>query len=128
MKARYPELALVGWQHGYYPPETEGEIVGEIRRARPDLLFVGMGTPMKEFWLHRNQYEIGVPFAMGVGGSFDVLVGRVRRAPRWAQEAGLEWLWRLAQEPRRMWRRYLIGNPYFVWLVLRDAVRRMAVK
>ena len=124
LRRDYPAIRLMGWHHGYFSLEEEDSIVREIRQLNPDIVFVGMGTPKKEFWLRRNVAKIGVPFAMGVGGSFDVLAGLVKRAPNWAQNAGLEWLWRLAQEPRRMWRRYLLGNPHFMWLVASEKIHQ----
>lgn len=123
-RADYPGLEIAGWHHGYFGLDDEKEIAGQIRVAKPDILFAGMGTPQKEYWLRRNVPVIEVPFSMGVGGSFDVVAGLVKRAPNWAQNAGLEWLWRLVQEPKRLWRRYLLGNPYFVWLVARELVRK----
>jgi N-acetylglucosaminyldiphosphoundecaprenol N-acetyl-beta-D-mannosaminyltransferase len=122
LQARHPSLKVAGYHHGYWT--DHGEIVRTIRRAEPHYLFLGIPSPRKEFWLSTNLKQLGVPFAMGVGGSFDVIAGVHRRAPRWACEHGLEWLWRLAQEPRRMWRRYLIGNSQFLALVLRESLRR----
>ena len=81
-------------------------------------MFVGMPSPRKEYWLAENLDALGVPFSMGVGGSFDVYAGAVRRAPVWMQRMGLEWAYRFVQEPRRMWRRYLLGNLLFVRLVV----------
>jgi len=123
--ADYPGIELVGWHHGYFSEEEESQIAASIRKLRADIVLVGMGTPQKEFWLKRNVPRIGAAFSMGVGGSFDVIAGVVKRAPTWAQDAGMEWFWRLLQEPRRMWRRYLIGNSYFIWLVARQKLRRM---
>lgn len=125
LTATYPGIQISGWHHGYFRPADEPQIVEEIRQSKADILFVGMGTPQKEYWLQRNVPQLDVPFCMGVGGSFDVLAGVVKRAPVWAQEMGLEWLWRLIQEPRRMWRRYLLGNVQFVWLVGRERARRL---
>lgn len=121
-QARHPSLKVAGYHHGYWTDDAK--IIGLIRDARPDYLFVGIPSPRKEFWLSANLERLGVPFAMGVGGSFDVIAGVHRRAPHWACEHGLEWLWRLVQEPRRMWRRYLIGNSLFVALLLRERLRR----
>jgi N-acetylglucosaminyldiphosphoundecaprenol N-acetyl-beta-D-mannosaminyltransferase len=112
-RARYPGLAVAGWRDGYFAQEEEAALCEQIRRARPDILLVAMGTPAKERWIHRHLHELGVPVCHGVGGSFDVVAGRVRRAPRLVQNAGGEWLWRLFQEPRRLWRRYLATNGRF---------------
>ncbi|HEY6039887.1 MAG TPA: WecB/TagA/CpsF family glycosyltransferase, partial [Kofleriaceae bacterium] len=95
-----------------------------VRAAKPDILFLGFGTPAKEYFMHRHYRALGVPFVMGVGGSFDVYAGLVARAPRWMQRAGLEWAFRLAQEPRRMWKRYLVGNTRFVKIVARELARK----
>jgi N-acetylglucosaminyldiphosphoundecaprenol N-acetyl-beta-D-mannosaminyltransferase len=84
------------------------------------MLFVGMPSPKKEYWLAENLERLGVPFTMGVGGSFDVYAGITKRAPLWVQRCGLEWAVRLLQEPRRMWTRYLISNTRFSWLVLKE--------
>ena len=117
-QARHPGLKVAGSHHGYWTDDRE--IIRIIRQAKPDYLFMGIPSPRKEFWLAANLKQLSVPFAMGVGGSFDVMAGIYRRAPRWACDHGLEWLWRLVQEPRRMWRRYLIGNSQFAALVVRE--------
>lgn len=114
----YPTLQIVGAHHGYW--HDDAVIVDAIRAAKPHFLFVAIPSPRKEFWLHEHLAELDVPFAMGVGGAFDVVAGKVRRAPRWVQRAGCEWLYRFAQEPRRMWRRYLVGNCRFAWITLQE--------
>ena len=111
---RHPGLAVAGVRDGYFGPGEEPEVVERIRRSGAAMLFVGMPSPFKETFLERNRAALGVPVLMGVGGSFDVLAGYVRRAPRLLQSAGLEWLWRLAMEPRRLWRRYLVSNALFL--------------
>ncbi len=121
---RYPGLVVAGTQHGYFAPQREDQVVEQINDAKPDMLFLAMGSPHKEFWLDRNWERLDVGFAMGVGGSIDVIAGRYPRAPRWMQRAGLEWLHRLALEPRRMWRRYLVGNTNFLRILLSHMVRR----
>lgn len=98
---------------------TEWDVVERIRTARPDLLFVALGAPKQERFIARHKKALGVPVAMGVGGSFDVIAGRVARAPVWMQRLHLEWLGRLIKEPRR-WRRMLV-LPRFAWLVWRKA-------
>ncbi len=113
----HPRLVIAGRHHGYF--DDDEAVADEIRRSGARLLFVAISSPRKEFFLSRNLERIGPLFAMGVGGSFDLLAGVTRRAPRWMQDAGLEWLFRLIQEPRRMWRRYLIGNARFLGLTLR---------
>jgi len=118
----YPGLQLAGARDGYFDDDEAATVADEIRAAAPDILFVAMPSPKKEYWLARYGKLIGVPFVMGVGGAVDVLAGQTRRAPRWLQRVGLEWLYRLLQEPRRMVGRYLIGNLRFCMLVLRHLV------
>ncbi len=121
---RHPGLAVVGHRDGYFKAAEHEAIVEDIRRCAPHFLFVGMPSPFKEVFLHRYRDQLGVPVTMGVGGSFDVLAGQIRRAPRWMQSAGMEWGWRLMMEPRKMWKRYLTTNSEFLWLVARDVVAR----
>lgn len=119
-KEMTPRLNVAGWHHGYYWREEGGEekVVEDIRTSGAQLLFVGMTSPRKEKFIDRHRESLAVPFVMGVGGSFDVLAGKVKRAPRWMQRAGLEWFYRLIQEPKRMWRRYLTTNTRFGMLLL----------
>lgn len=93
-------------------------LASRVRAAQPDLIFVGLGSPKQEYWIERHMGSIPGAVMMGVGGSFDMLSGDVPRAPRWMQRAGLEWAFRLLVEPRRLWRRYLLGNMQFVQIVL----------
>ena len=120
LKGKYPKLQLAGWRNGYWSADDEPTVVQEIKRARPDVLCMAVGSPKQELFLHKWKKEMQVPFVMGVGGSFDVTAGVLKRAPRWMQDAGLEWLFRLAQEPRRLWRRYLIEDMAFFRLVWRE--------
>ncbi len=115
----YPGLMLAGFHHGYFGPDEEAAVAARVRQAGPHLLFTGMGFPRDQKWLHRWKGELGVPVAMGVGGSFDVLAGVVRRAPVWMRKAHIEWLYRLIQQPNR-WRRMLV-LPRFAVEVLRVA-------
>ncbi len=124
LRERLPRLRVAGSHHGYFRPDEEPELVRTIRAAEPDILFVGMGTPAKEYWIDRNFRDVGAPVSMGVGGSFDVLSGLVKRAPRWMQRLGMEWFYRLLQEPRRLWRRYLITTSIFIWEVMVRALGR----
>jgi N-acetylglucosaminyldiphosphoundecaprenol N-acetyl-beta-D-mannosaminyltransferase len=121
---KYPGLVVAGYRNGYWKPEEEAGVVEQIRAARADLLFVAISSPKKEHFLGQYQAQMGVPFSMGVGGTFDVAVGRVKRAPLWMQKAGLEWFYRFLQEPRRMFRRYFIEDMAFVWLFLKEAAAR----
>lgn len=119
----HPALRIAGARDGYFTDEAE--VIAQLRAARPDIVFLGFGTPAKEYFMHRRYREVGAPFVMGVGGSFDVYAGLVRRAPLFLQRAGLEWAFRLAQEPRRMWKRYLVGNSRFISIVLRELARKV---
>jgi N-acetylglucosaminyldiphosphoundecaprenol N-acetyl-beta-D-mannosaminyltransferase len=116
---RHPRLSIAGRHNGYFRADQEIGIADAIRESGARLLLVGISSPMKERFLARNLERLGPLLAMGVGGSFDVWAGKTTRAPEWMQHAGLEWFYRFAQEPRRMWRRYLVGNLRFAWMVLR---------
>ncbi len=121
---RYPALVLAGVRDGYWQgKDAEAGVVRQVRDSRADLLFVAISSPRKEQFLGLYQAEMRIPFAMGVGGSFDVAIGRVKRAPAWMQKAGLEWFFRFLQEPRRMFRRYFIDDMAFIWLVVKEAAR-----
>ena len=123
IERRHPGIRIVGKHHGYYRQDEEATVIGEIASVRPDLLFVALETPQKELFVARLDGVLPLPFAMGVGGSFDVLAGRRNRAPVWMQRAGLEWLFRFVQEPRRLARRYVVSNTLFVALVLRELMQ-----
>jgi len=114
---RYPGLRVAGCYAGSPRPEEEDEIVDWVRAANPDVLFVAYGAPRQDLWIARNQARIGVPVALGIGGSLDYVAGVVRRAPRWMQQAGLEWFYRLIREPSRLRRQLVI--PWFATLVLK---------
>jgi N-acetylglucosaminyldiphosphoundecaprenol N-acetyl-beta-D-mannosaminyltransferase len=113
---RYPGLVVAAWRDGYFGPADHPAIVEDIRGARPHLLFVGMPSPFKETFVQNHRDRLDVPVIMGVGGSFDVLAGAIRRAPRLMQRVGMEWFWRLLMEPRKLWKRYLTTNSEFLWL------------
>lgn len=122
--ARYPGLTIAGYRNGYWKPEEEAQVVEQIAAAKADILFVAISSPKKEAFLASYQAAMKIPFAMGVGGTFDVAVGLVKRAPVWMQNAGLEWFYRFLQEPWRMFRRYFIDDMAFVALFAREWVRR----
>lgn len=119
-----PALRIAGYRNGFWRPEEERDVVAQVAATKPTLLLVAIPSPRKETFLARHLDALGATFAMGVGGSFDVVAGVTRRAPRWMQRAGLEWSYRLLQEPRRMFRRYLVGNTRFLLLTLAELVRR----
>ncbi|OGC05287.1 hypothetical protein A2V82_03305 [candidate division KSB1 bacterium RBG_16_48_16] len=126
LKQRHPSLQIAGFRNGYYDsPESEREVINDIARSQADILLIGMSSPKKEKWVRRHFHDLNVTVVHGVGGSFDILGGLTKRAPAWMQKTGLEWLYRLIQEPRRLWRRYLIGNAAYTFLVMKALVRRM---
>jgi N-acetylglucosaminyldiphosphoundecaprenol N-acetyl-beta-D-mannosaminyltransferase len=124
LAAQYPGLRIVGTQHGYFdktPGSVENEaVVRCIRLARPHILYVGFGVPTQERWLWENWDRLEVKVGIAVGAMLDFVAGATPRGPRWMTNHGLEWLTRLATEPRRLWRRYLIGNPLFFYRVLKQ--------
>jgi N-acetylglucosaminyldiphosphoundecaprenol N-acetyl-beta-D-mannosaminyltransferase len=121
--SKYPGLRVAGYRNGYFDASESAAIAELIKQSSTDLLFVAMGSPAQERWITSNLEATGARFALGVGGSFDHVTGLARRAPGWMQRSGLEWLYRLIREPRRLWRRYLVGNSIFLWLVLRQRLR-----
>ncbi len=125
---RWPGVRIAGWRDGFYSVAEEGEVAAAVRESRADLLLVARGVPAQDLFIDRYLPQLGVSVAMGVGGLFDFVSGRVRRAPMWMRETGLEWIFRLLQEPGRMWRRYLVGNLSFLARVAlqRAGLRRPA--
>jgi N-acetylglucosaminyldiphosphoundecaprenol N-acetyl-beta-D-mannosaminyltransferase len=122
----YPRLRIAGSHHGYAElgsPQNE-RVIEDINAADPDILLVGMGTPKQELFIDRYAHRLGADVLWTVGALFDYIAGRVPRAPRWLADNGLEWIFRLAIEPHRMWRRYLLGNPAFLWMVAEEARAR----
>ncbi|MDB5078049.1 MAG: anti-sigma-factor antagonist and glycosyl transferase [Chloroflexi bacterium] len=122
LQQRFPGLRIAGT---YSPPTTEPadqeQCVRMVRAAQPDMLFVAFGAPKQDEWICQHQDRLDVPVCMGVGGSFDMLTGNVRRAPLWIQRRGLEWLYRLVQEPRRLWKRYIVHDlPVFARLMFQS--------
>ena len=124
-RRKLPRLQVAGYRNGYWKPEEEAGIVKLIADSRPQLLFVAISSPEKERFLGRYQTEMKVPFAMGVGGTFDVVAGKVKRAPAWMQKWSLEWFYRFLQEPRRMFKRYFIDDMYFFWLLFKELSRKL---
>lgn len=119
-KEKYPNLIVSGYRNGYFGPEDDNAIVEDMKNSNAKILFVAFSSPKKEYWLSKNIDKINIPFCMGVGGSFDIVAGKTERAPKWMQDIGLEWFYRFIQEPRRMWKRYLIGNLKFIYYVLKE--------
>jgi len=126
LAAEYPGLEIAGMQDGYFRPEDETAVVAAINASGADCLFVAMPTPRKERFLKRHRAILTPSFVMGVGGSFDVYGGKVKRAPRLVQALGMEWLFRVLQEPRRLWRRYYETNTAYAGLLWREYRRARA--
>ncbi len=128
LRERFPNLRIAGAHHGYFdktPGSAENEgVIQKINSARPNILFVGFGMPLQERWLSENWPRLDVNVAFTCGALFDYVSGDLRRSPKWLNDHGLEWLGRLIIEPRRLWRRYLIGNPLFLWRVLKQRLRQ----
>ncbi|WP_277352263.1 WecB/TagA/CpsF family glycosyltransferase [Paraburkholderia aromaticivorans] len=117
----HTELIIAGFHHGYFW-DDEAAIVKRIRDSGARMLFVAITSPKKENFINRWKDQLGVDFVMGVGGTFDVVAGKVRRAPVWMQRAGMEWLYRVIQEPTRMWKRYLVTNSIFAVMLVRALI------
>ncbi|UQO37159.1 WecB/TagA/CpsF family glycosyltransferase [Burkholderia cepacia] len=124
VSAKYPMLRIAGIHHGYFW-DDERTVVDQIRASGAKLLFVAITSPRKENFINRWKSQLGVDFVMGVGGTFDVVAGRVKRAPLWMQRSGLEWAFRVIQEPGRMWRRYLSTNSRFLVMLTGAYVSRL---
>jgi N-acetylglucosaminyldiphosphoundecaprenol N-acetyl-beta-D-mannosaminyltransferase len=122
----YPRLSVVGSHHGYFEIGSphDARVIEDINGRRPDIVLVGMGTPKQELWVERHSTDIDTDVLWTVGALFDYVSGRIPRAPSWLADNGLEWIFRLAIEPQRMWRRYLLGNPVFISRVLTQARER----
>ncbi|WP_299363784.1 WecB/TagA/CpsF family glycosyltransferase [Winogradskyella sp.] len=121
----YSKNIIAGYRNGYFTKEEEPLIAQQISESNANILFVAISSPKKELFLYNNKALLErLNFIMGVGGSFDVVSGKVKRAPIWMQKAGLEWFYRFIQEPKRMWKRYLIGNTKFIYLVLKEKFKR----
>jgi N-acetylglucosaminyldiphosphoundecaprenol N-acetyl-beta-D-mannosaminyltransferase len=124
-KEKYSPKIIAGYRNGYFTKEEEPKIAKEIAESGANILFVAITSPKKENFLYENRETLKVVnFIMGVGGSFDVVSGLVKRAPLWMQRSGLEWFYRLIQEPKRMWKRYLIGNSKFIFLILKEKFKK----
>jgi N-acetylglucosaminyldiphosphoundecaprenol N-acetyl-beta-D-mannosaminyltransferase len=122
MAGRYPGIVVSGCRDGYFSPAEEADVIQQVRRSQSDLLLVAFGAPRQDVWVDQHLAELGVKVAVGVGGLLDFFGGRIPRAPRWIRRLGMEWCYRLYQEPRRLARRYLLGNPVFLARVLRERV------
>jgi N-acetylglucosaminyldiphosphoundecaprenol N-acetyl-beta-D-mannosaminyltransferase len=118
LQSKYPKLQVVGTHTPPFRPLTPAELTdlqAQVATARPDIIWVGLSTPKQENFMSANLDGLDVPVMIGIGAAFDLISGKVRQSPRWIQRTGFEWLYRLIQEPRRLWKRYLKNNPLFVW-------------
>jgi N-acetylglucosaminyldiphosphoundecaprenol N-acetyl-beta-D-mannosaminyltransferase len=117
---RFPRLQIVGVCDGFFQENGTGgaDLIAEINRAKPHVLFVGMGVPRQEKWLAAQRSIIDAPVCWAIGALFDYVAGVERRVPKWLASMGLEWFWRLMIDPKGKWRRYLIGNPLFLYRIL----------
>jgi len=123
-KTQYAEDIIAGYRNGYFDKGAEEKIAKKIADSGANMLFVAITSPKKEIFLNTYKKHLqNINFIMGVGGSFDVIAGKVKRAPLWMQNFGIEWLYRVIQEPKRMWKRYLIGNTKFILLVVKEFFR-----
>lgn len=116
-------LNIVGWRNGFFKNNELIYIIDDINKKETDILFVALGTPAKEYFLYDNKEALKCKFAVGVGGAFNIIAGVSKRAPLWVQECGMEWFYRILQEPRRMWKRYAKTNPVFIWMVAKEYIR-----
>jgi N-acetylglucosaminyldiphosphoundecaprenol N-acetyl-beta-D-mannosaminyltransferase len=123
VKAKFPRINIVG---SYAPgmlklkEKEQRGVIETINSAKPDVLWVGLGSPKQDYWMSLHRLDLSAPVLIGVGAAFDFLAGVKKQAPKWMQKFGLEWLFRLMCEPKRLWRRYLIGNSKFIWLVIKS--------
>jgi N-acetylglucosaminyldiphosphoundecaprenol N-acetyl-beta-D-mannosaminyltransferase len=124
LRAKYPNVKIAGTRNGFFKEPDWPDVVKSIRDAKADLLLVGMPAPFKEVWCEEHREALATPVMLGVGGAFDVMAGFVPRAPLVMQEAGMEWAWRLAMEPKKLWKRYLKTNSAFIALLGKTLLRR----
>lgn len=127
LKVLFPEISIAGAYSPPFRPLTEAEdkaIVEMINKAAPDVLWVGIGCPKQELWMYHHGKKLNIPVMAGVGAAFDFLAGAKPQAPRWIRDNGFEWLFRLVTEPKRLWRRYLINYPLFVYYLLAGLVSK----
>jgi N-acetylglucosaminyldiphosphoundecaprenol N-acetyl-beta-D-mannosaminyltransferase len=124
-KKKYSPTIIAGYRNGYFTPKQEAQIAKDISDSDAQMLFVGISSPQKEHFLHKHKETLkNINLIMGVGGSFDVMAGVTKRAPLWMQRIGMEWFFRFLQEPKRMWKRYLVGNISFIYLVFKERFKK----
>jgi len=121
-RTKFDGLNISGWHHGYFTDHDA--IIRNINETAPDIIFIALGFPRQEKWIYHNIDRLNIKVAICVGGIFDILSGKKKRAPLCLQTIGMEWFWRLIHEPRRLWRRYLLGNPKFICLFLQEMLKK----
>jgi len=124
LQIKFPKIEIAGYHHGYFNDNESAKVASLIKDSKADMLFLGISSPKKELFSEKYVDFMKVPYTFGVGGVFDILAGVTKRAPLWMQNSGLEWFYRFIQEPRRMWKRYLIGNSLFIYYVLKEKFTR----
>jgi N-acetylglucosaminyldiphosphoundecaprenol N-acetyl-beta-D-mannosaminyltransferase len=124
LKQRFPSLSVAGFHNGFFGHNEEDSIISDIRRAKPDILFVAMGSPKQELWIDKHRERLQVPVSIGVGGTFDVLAGLKQDTPQWVRGTGFEWLYRLVQQPSAYTKRYAVTNTWFLWQVYKQWSRQ----
>ena len=120
---QYPGINILGYSDGYFNKEEERVLFEEINKCKPDVILVGMSVPKQEKWIFQNKDRINAKILIGVGGLFDFVSGRIKRAPKWIRRLGFEWLYRFYQEPKRLWNRYMLGNFVFLYYACKDALK-----
>ena len=125
---RHPGVQIAGSRDGYFTDAEQPAVIDQVAQSQADLLLVAFGAPRQDLWIAEHLDALGVKVAVGVGGLFDFYSGRIPRAPMWMRNRGLEWAYRLFQEPTRLWKRYLVGNPLFLARVAADTIRRNVIR
>lgn len=123
IKEKYNRISIVGYHNGYFDFIKNGEVVRDINNSEPDILFVAMSSPLKEYFIAKNRDRLNVLVSIGVGGAIDIIAGICSHAPKWVSKIGLEWFYRLIQEPRRLWKRYLFTNAEFMCLLVKEFIK-----
>lgn len=126
LQDRFPGLIICGYHRGFFGPGEIPVVIETINKANPDILLVGMGVPQQEEWIRENFPHLSATIAWAAGGVLELVSGDKSRCPRWMSACGLEWLYRLAQEPQRLWKRYLLGNPLFLFRILRQRILQLS--
>lgn len=132
LEKKFPDIDIIGQHTPPFRPlhaQEDGKVIDEINRQNPDILWVGLGSPKQDYWMYEHRDKLNAPVIIGVGAAFDFIAGIKRQAPRWMQKCGLEWFFRLCCEPKRLWKRYLIGNTRFIYLLIKHAIKsRLDIK